>query len=192
MSRRTRTFAVLLSSAALIGGGSAGVAQAHHGHGDKRGEHHGKRHHGHFKRLGRLAAELGVTKDQLKAALAAVSDQKPDFKANREQFFADFAANLGVTPEQLKAAIQQVRDEKSFKHHGDRDDFTEALASALGVEPAKVTEAWNAAKEAAKARLAAQRDAWIGALAAQLGLPKEKVAAALQECGGAGHFARAH
>jgi hypothetical protein len=60
------------------------------------------------------------------------------------------------------------------------------------VDAATVTQAFDAANEAAKARLAAQRDAWIGALAAQLGLEKEKVAAALQDCGGAGHFARAH
>jgi hypothetical protein len=60
------------------------------------------------------------------------------------------------------------------------------------VDAAKVTEAFDAARDAAKARLAAQRDAWIGALADQLGIEKEKVAAALRECGGAKHFARAH
>jgi hypothetical protein len=189
MSRRTKTLAVLLSSAALIGGGAAGVAQAHHGHGD-RGGHSGKRHHKHFKGFNRLASELGVTRAQLKAAFAAVADQRPDFKAVREQFWADFASGLGVSPETLQAAIQKVREEKAFKHHG--DGFTEALAAELGVEPAKVTEAWQAATQAAKEKLAAQRNAWVAALAAQLGVDKEKVAAALHECGGANRFARSH
>ncbi len=191
MSRRTRTLAVVLSSAALLGGGTAGVAQAHHDRGD-RGGHFGKRHQKHFNRMGRLASELGVTREQLKAAFAAVADQRPDFKAVREQFWADFASGLGVSPETLKAAIQKVREEKSFKHDGDGNGFTEALATELGVEPAKVTEAWQAAKQKAKETLAAQRDAWVTALAAQLGVDKEKVAAALHQCGGANRFARAH
>jgi hypothetical protein len=119
-------------------------------------------------------------------------DPRLDFKAAREQFWADFASGLGVSPETLKAAIQKVREQKSFKHHGAGDDFTEALATELGVEPVKVTEAWQAAKQKAKESLAAQRDAWVGALATQLGVDKAKVAAALHDCGGANRFARGH
>ena len=183
MSRRTRTLAVALSTAALFGGSTAGVAQAHHGHhGFRHHGHHGMRHHG----MHGLADRLGVTQDQLKAAFQTASAQKPDFQANRQQFFADFASGLGVTTDQLKAALQQVREQA---HTGDKGDFAEGLASALNIDPAKVQPAWESAKDAFKARAKAQRDAWVAALASALGLPTEQVAAALQTCGGANKFA---
>ena len=77
MSRRTRTMAVLLSSAALAGSGPS-LAQAHDGgRGDKHGGHHGHHWRGHHDRgLARTAAKLGVTKDQLKTAMKAVREQQ--------------------------------------------------------------------------------------------------------------------
>ena len=99
MSRRTRTMAVLLSGAALVGGGTASTAQAHH-HG--RGHHHHHWGHKHHNRLAKLASELGVTKDQLKAALQAVKAQDPQSK---DAFVAALAQQLNVPEDKVAAAF---------------------------------------------------------------------------------------
>lgn len=110
MSRRTRTMAVLLSAGALVGGGTASTAQAHHHHG--RGHHHHHWGHNHGDRLARAASELGVTKDQLKAAIDAVKAQDPQSK---DAFMAALAQQLSVPQDKVKAAF-------SCDHRGDNDD----------------------------------------------------------------------
>src|SRR5262245_5581185 len=111
MSRRTRTMAVLLSSAALAGAGSPGLAQAHGDRDGKRGGHHGQhfkgKHHRGDRGLRRTAAELGVSKDQLRAALKAVAAQQRA-AAKPPSYKALVAQQLGVTVDQLKAAFEQA------------------------------------------------------------------------------------
>jgi hypothetical protein len=99
MSRRTRTMAVLLSAGALVGGGTASTAQAHH-HG--RGHHHHHWGHKHHNRLARIASELGVTKDQLKTALQAVKAQDPQTK---DAFVSALAQQLNVPEDKVAAAF---------------------------------------------------------------------------------------
>jgi hypothetical protein len=174
MSRRTRTAAVLLSGAALLGGGVPSAAQAHGDHGDKRGgqhfKHHGKRHHGG---LARTARELGVTKDQLRTALKAVAEQQKA-AAKPASFKELLAKQFGKTTDQVKAAAEQARASGADT----KDAFVAAFATALGVDPATVPTAFEAARTEQKAQRKAARDAFVTALAAQLNVPQEKVAAA--------------
>jgi hypothetical protein len=100
MSRRTRTMAVLLSGAALAGGGTVSTAQAHH-HGG-RGHHHHHWGHKHGDRMAAVANELGVTKDQLKAAIQAVKAQDPQSK---DAFVAALAQQLSVPEDKVAAAF---------------------------------------------------------------------------------------
>jgi hypothetical protein len=114
MSRRTRTMAVVLSSAALLGAGAPAGALAHGG-GHHDGSHDAKSR-GHDPGLGRVAASLGVTKAQLKAALKTVGEQqkaaaKPaSSKAAHEAFVAALAQQLGVPADKVAAAFER-------KHH---------------------------------------------------------------------------
>jgi Spy/CpxP family protein refolding chaperone len=109
MSRRTRTMVVLLSAGALAGGGTASTAQAHHHHG--RGHHHHHWGHRHGDRFARIASELGVTKDQLKAAIEAVKAQDPQSK---DAFVAALAQQLNVPEDKVAAAFSC--------DHGDNDN----------------------------------------------------------------------
>jgi hypothetical protein len=176
--------AVLLSSAALAGAGTPGLAQAHGDRDGKRGGHHGQgfrgkhhRHHGD-RGLARTAAKLGVTKDQLKTALKTVAAQQQ--AAAKPAAFKQLLANeLGVTVDQLKAAMKQAR---SSAHS--REQFKQAFASALGKDTATVETAFKNARDKQKAEFKARRDAFIAALAAQLGVPVEKVDAVFNSrCG---------
>jgi predicted nucleic acid-binding protein len=109
MSRRTRTMAVLLSGAALVGGGTASTAQAHHHQG--RGHHHHHHWgHKHHNRLAAAANELGVTKDQLKAAIKAVKAQDPQSK---DAFHAALAQQLNVSQDKVAAAFSCDHRDKS-------------------------------------------------------------------------------
>jgi hypothetical protein len=112
MSRRTRTMAVLLSAGALVGGGTASTAQAHHHHG--RGHHHHHWGHKHGDRLARAASALGVTKDQLKAAIDAVKAQDPQSK---DAFMAALAQQLNVSQDKVEAAFS-----RGGCNHGDDDN----------------------------------------------------------------------
>jgi len=111
MLHRTRTLAVLLSSAALAGAGAPAAAEAHHGGGD----HHGAGHHGfrrgHDRGLARTAAQLGVTQDQLKAALKTVADQQKAAAAP-PSLESLVASQLGVTEDQLKTAFERTRSRR--------------------------------------------------------------------------------
>lgn len=177
MSRRTRTAAMLLSSAALITAGAPAGAVANNGHGDKRGGHHGHAR-GHDRGLARTARELGVTKQQLRTALKAVAAQQKA-AAKPPSFKTLFAQELGVTTDQLKAASKQARATTHSK-----DEYVQALASALGVDAAKVTTAFTAARDAKKAQWKAKRDAFVAALAQELNVPQDKVEAAFdRKCG---------
>jgi hypothetical protein len=175
--------AVLLSSAAFAGAGTPGLAQAHGGDRDgKRGNHHGHhwkgKHHRGDRGLARTAAELGVTKEQLKTALRAVAAQQQ--AAAKPPSFKDvLAQQLGVTTDQLKAAFQQARATAQSK-----DQFKAAFAAALNKDVATVDAAFKSARDAQKAAWKAKRDAFVQALAAQLGVPVEKVDAAFDRgCG---------
>jgi hypothetical protein len=177
MSRRTRTAAVLLYGAALLGAGVPSAAQANGDHGDKRGgqnaKHHGKRHHGHNRGLARTASELGVTKEQLRTALKAVAEQQKA-AAKPPSFKELLATQFGKTPDQVKAAFQQARAGDADT----KDAFVAAFATALGVDPATVPTAFDAARTEQKAQRKAKRDAFVAALATQLNVAPEKVAAA--------------
>jgi len=173
MSRRTRTAAILLSGAALLGGGVASAAEATGDHGGQHAKWHGKRHHGHHNGLGRTARELGVTKGQLRTALKAVAAQQQS-AAKPATFKELLAKQLGVTADQVKAASKQAKASGAKT----RDAYFAAFATALGVDPAKVQPAFKAARTERKAQKKAKRDAFVAALAQQLNVPQEKVAAA--------------
>ena len=156
MSRRSRTMAVLLSSAAFAGAGTPGLAQAHGGDRDgKRGGHHGHnwkgKHHRGDRGLARTAAELGVTKEQLKTALKAVAAQQQAARRSPPSYKELVAQQLGVTTDQLKAAFQQAR--QSAQSH---EEFKQAFAAALGKDAATVEAAFKTARDAAEGRLGGQ------------------------------------
>lgn len=179
MSRRTRTAAVLLSSAALLGAGAPAGALAHgHGRDGQHAKWHGKR--GHDRGLGRIADELGVTKAQLKTALKTVAEQQKA-AAKPASFKELLAKQLGVTTDQLKAAATAAKGADS------KAAWLAAFANALGVDTAKVTAAFDAARAEQKTQYRAARDAWVSALAQQLGVSTDKVAAAFERKHGARH-----
>ncbi len=181
MYRRTRTIAAVLSSAALLGAGAPAGALAHGGdhgrHGDRHGWH-GKR--GHDRGLGRIARELGVTKDQLRSALKAASEQQKA-AAKPPSFKELLAQHLGVTTDQVKAAAEAAKGADS------KDAWLAAFANALGKDTATVTAAFDAARTDLKAQFKAAHDAFINAVAQQLGLPADKVAAAFERKHGKRH-----
>ncbi|MDA0185357.1 hypothetical protein OJ997_33940 [Solirubrobacter phytolaccae] len=172
MSRRTRTAAVLLSSAALLGSGVP--AQAHGGDRGDRGQHAGKRHGKGDRGFARAARELGVSKEQLKTAVKAASEQQ---KAAGElpSYKAVVASKLGVTEDQLKTAFEQAKQSADS-----RDAFKAAFASALGKDVATVETAFKDAKTELKQQWQARYDAWVASVAQQLGKSPEEVKAAFE------------
>jgi hypothetical protein len=172
--------AAVLSSAALLGAGAPAGAVAHGDHGHRHGGAgwHGKR--GHDRGLGRIARELGVTKDQLKSALKAAAEQQKS-AAKPASFKELLATRLGVTADQVESAADAAQGADS------KEAWLAAFANALGVDTATVTAAFDAARADRKAQFQAAHDAFINAVAQQLGLPAEKVAAALERKHGKRH-----
>jgi hypothetical protein len=178
MSRRTRTTAILLSSAALIGAGVPAGAQAHNDH--KRGSHQHAKHvkHGHHndRGLARTARALGVSKQELRSALKAVAAERRA-AAKPPSFKALFAQQLGVTVEQVKAAQREAR--KAGRH-----GYFDAFAAALGTDKAGLKAAFDAARDAQKAQWRAKRDKFVTALAQKLGVSEDRVREAFdRHCG---------
>lgn len=173
MSRRTRTAAVLLSSAALLGSGVP--AQAHGGdRGDRGGHHQGKRHGKGDRGFARVARELGVSKEQLKSAVKAAAEQQ---KAAGElpSYKTVVASKLGATEEQLKAAFEQAKATADS-----REEFKAAFASALGKDVATVEAAFKDARTELKQQRHARYDAFIASVAQQLGKAPAEVKAAFE------------
>ena len=176
MTRRMRSIAVAVLSLALVAGGSAVIAQAH-----EKGHHHKHRHGG----LSAVAAELDVSKQQLKDAIEAARASLPAVEGSkRERFTAAFAEALGKTPEQVEAAVEQARESED-------GDFKEALAAALEVEPEQLKAAFEAAHEQLKAEKEARRDAFFAAVASELGKSEDEVREAFESFRG-GHKGRGH
>jgi hypothetical protein len=121
MSPRTRTTAVLLSSAALFGAGGPAAAQACNGpdpgHSFKeQGAFHG-RFHGHHHWLAAKAAKLGVSPDALKTAIQAAkaqveSQMTPDmtWQQKRDAFVAAVAQQLNLPQDQVAAVFGGQHD----------------------------------------------------------------------------------
>jgi hypothetical protein len=176
--------AAVLSSAALLGAGAPAGALAHgddgHKHGGVGAGWHGKR--GYDRGLGRIARELGVTKDQLRSALKAAAEQQQS--AAKPASFKDLlATHLGVTADQVEAAADAAKASGADS----KDELVAAFADALGVDAATVTAAFDAARADRQAQCKAAHDAFINAVAQQLGLPAEKVAAAFERKHGQRH-----
>jgi Spy/CpxP family protein refolding chaperone len=166
-----RSIAVAALSLALAAGGSTSMAQAH-----EKGHHHKHRHGG----LSAVAAELDVSKQQLKDAIEAARESLPAAEGSkRERFAAAFAEALGKTPEQVEAAFDKARE-------SDDGDFKEALAAALEVDEQQLLAAFKAAREQLKADKEARRDAFFAAVASELSKPEAEVREAFESFRG-GH-----
>ena len=81
-----------------------------------------------------LAADLGVSEQQLREAFHAVFGKlRPPGRPG----FGNLAKELGVTQAQLDAAFDKLREQK----HELRDEFAKELADRLNLDPAKVQDA---------------------------------------------------
>jgi hypothetical protein len=69
------------------------------------------------------------------------ADQRPDFKAVRDQFWADFASGLGVEPAKVTEAWQAAEEKAKATLAAQRDAWVSALAAQLGVDKEKVAAA---------------------------------------------------
>lgn len=187
ISRRTRTVAVL-ATAALVPTAAIGVGSAVAQSGDtttttQSGAANGPR--GHGPDTAKLAAKLGVSETQLKAAMDATRPTgKPPTGDPGAGLANDIAKALGVSTDKVKTILDANRPAKSTTRPapGTRPDMSglvSALSSGLGIDKATVQAALDKQEAAHKADHTARDAAMAAALAKQLNLDTATVQSAL-------------
>ena len=198
MTTRTRKIAVFLSAASLVGATGLGAAQAASASSSSssststtakhRGPGHGPRLTS--AQLEKIAANLGVSTDALKAALAANRPAKPNGTPNggRAQLAGDLATKLGVST----SAVQDILDaNRPAKPTGkpatgtppakpDFSNLISALATGLNIDQSKVQAAFDELDAAHKADETARRTAMYAAIAKSLGTTADAVQSAFE------------
>lgn len=137
-----------------------------------------------------LAAKLGVTSEQVQAALEAIRPAEGT-RPDPTQFAAKLAEQLGKSEADVKAALDALRAEGTVRgpgmgHGTDGDgphgpaspEMVSALAAKLGVTADQLKSAFEAIKPAAGTR--PDRSQLPAKLAAQLGKSEADVNAALE------------
>jgi hypothetical protein len=191
MSPRIRRYTALVGTAALVGGGGLGVAQAATDSGArsttaKRSSLRGPGGPTQAQ-LTALADRLGVTAAKLKAAMTATRPAKPAGK-RAARGPGDMAAALATALGVETSAVQEIL-EANRPARGDRPApgtkpghtaLVGALAKGLNIETATVAAAVAKVDAAKEAEHGARHQEMAAALAEELGLDTADVAAALE------------
>lgn len=185
-----RTIAAVLATAilvptALVGVGSAATAQTstttasamqQHGPGGPEGRR--------GPDIAKLAAKLGVTEAQLKAALDATGPADKGQRGDRGARFAkDIAGALGVSSDKVQAILEANRpaERPAPDTKPDMSGLVNALSSGLGIDSSTVKAALTKLQATHKAQHDARETTMATALAKQLNLDVAKVKQALAE-----------
>lgn len=188
MSARTRKIAALMSATALLGGTGIGIADAAKSSTastSTRSAGHGDRHRGPIPAaaLQKIAAALGVSTADLKAALDANRPARPA-DGGPQQFAADLAGALGVETSSVQAILDANRPARpaagSAPARPDRSALIAALADGLKLDTATVTAALDKLDAAHRADHQAREAAMYAALAKTLGKTTGEVQAAFE------------
>jgi protein-disulfide isomerase-like protein with CxxC motif len=192
MSPRIRKATAVVTAAALMGGGGIGVAQAGTGTGAG-GDRPAHRGGGPMSSatLAKIAAQLGVSTTQLKAAMTATKPAKPAAGTDRRAAMAtELAGALGADVAKIQTILDANRPAKPAGAKpagpppaGARPSNTKliaALASGLGIDEATVKAALDKIETAHKAEHTAREAAMYAALAKELGLSADAVQAAFE------------
>ena len=192
---RIRKTAAIISTAALLGGGGLGVAQAASGDAGSRPARSGQPGGPMSSAsLAKIASTLGVTTAQLKAAMAAnrtnPSARPADGARRGDGMATELAAALGVEAAEVQAILTANRPAKpaagtaaARPPRGARPSNTKliaALASGLNLDTAKVKAAFAKIEAARKAEHAARHAAMYAAIASDLGVGADAVKAAFE------------
>jgi len=190
---RIRKATVIVSAAALIGGGGLSAAQAATGDAGSREARAGQHRGGPMNstQLARIASTLGVTTAQLRTALESARPAKPaDGARGPEGIASELAAALGVDVAQVRAILDANRPARPARGRrggrparGARPSNTRlvaALASGLNVDTATVRAAFAKIEAAHRAEHTAREAAMYAAVASELGLSADAVKAAFE------------
>jgi hypothetical protein len=191
MSPRIRRFTALVGTAALVGGGGLGVAQAAtDGAQSTTTKRAAQRGHGGptAAQIKTLADKLGVTTAKLKAAMAATRPAKPagerPGRGGPGDMAAALATALGVETSAVQEILEANRPAKGDRPApGTKPDHTAliaALAKGLSLETATVEAALAKVDATKEAEHEARHQEMAAALAKELGLETADVAAALE------------
>jgi hypothetical protein len=196
MTIRTRRFAAVLSTAALLGGTGFGVAEAaksSNGSQATQSARAGGKHGGPIPSaaIAKIATALGVTAADLKTALEANKPAKPSAEGPQGgpgDRAADLATALGVETAAVqdimeanrpaRPASKPARGSKPAKPGHSR--LIAALATGLGIDEATVTAAVATLEAAHEAEHEARHTAMYAALATALGKTADEVQAAFE------------
>jgi protein-disulfide isomerase-like protein with CxxC motif len=142
--------------------------------------------------LAKIAAQLGVTTTQLKAAMDATKPAKPAAGTDRRTGMAtELATALGVDVAQIRTILDANRPARPARGQpgggrparGARPSNTKlvaALASGLNLDTASVKAAFDRIEAAHQAEHATRDAAMYSALAAELGVSTDAVKAAFE------------
>lgn len=161
MSPRIRKATAVVTAAALMGGSGIGIAQAATGSSSS-GDRPAHRGGGPLSSatLAKIAAQLGVTTTQLKAAMAATKPAKPaagtDRRAGRATELATaLASGLGIDEATVTAAFTKIEAARKAEHTARETAMYAALAKELGLSTDAVRTAFEANRPAKPAKRAA-------------------------------------
>lgn len=195
---RIRNATAIVSVAALLGTGGLSAAQAASDGAGSTATRPAQRHGGgqlSGARLSAIAAQLGVTSTQLKAALKASKPAKPTAGAagargaRGDGMATALAAALGADATTIKAILDANRPAKpgaGQRGSGarpampDKTKLIAALASGLDIDAATVKTALAEIEAARKADHSARETAMYTAVAAQLNVSADAVKAAFE------------
>lgn len=110
-----------------------------------------------------LAAELGVTVEQLSAAIDSLKGERDDHDKHEKILGRKLADALGVTPDALAEAVKAARAAvppltgEGKKDPAAREAYTAAIEAAIAEHLGVTVEAFNAAQATAKADLQAKK-----------------------------------
>lgn len=111
-----------------------------------------------------LAAELGVTVEELSAAIDSLKGERDDREPHEKILGRKLADALGVTPEALAEAVQAARDavppltSEQKQDPAARESHAAAVEAAIAQHLGITVEAFNAAQATLKADLKDKKD----------------------------------
>ncbi len=179
MSGRTRTIAIALT-------GAVAVSSIAYGLGSQRGDGSaaalgnaaaGQPGHRCGPGLAELADRLGVSTEDLQAALEDVRGDRASREARHAELAAAVAAELGVPADRVTAALDKLRAERGVR----RGPRIAALARELGIDPREVRSALRERRdELGPRRRHRDRGDFAADLAEELGVSESAVREAFE------------
>ena len=192
MTRQIRKLTATVSAAALLGAGAVGAAQAATGTTDRPGQGRGGHHALSTTQLQAIASKLGVTTDQLKAAVEANQPSKPTGDRGDGMATA-LATALGVDAAKVETILDANRPARPAKGtkpaagtrpargaKPDNSKLVAALATGLSLDEATVKAAFDTLEADRKAAHETAEDARYAAIATALGVDAAAVEAAFE------------